>query len=82
MRPGIRRNTKVLPPLVNATMILLIVLVDSAASMGGNASPELILSDATSEAIETAAGVGIDEAGYCGTDNHTGFTERLSQGCR
>lgn len=53
--PGINRNAKDRPPLDHATVILLIVLVESAARMGEIASAGFIFPDATSEAIETAA---------------------------
>jgi hypothetical protein len=69
--PGINLNAKGRPPAVNATTILLTVLVESAIRMGETASAGPILPDATSEAIETAAEcvgsqlpVGKDRQGY------------------
>ena len=53
--PGNNRNAKGRPPAVHATIILLTVLVESAARIGDTASAGLIFPDATSEAIETAA---------------------------
>jgi len=53
--PGINRKANARLPPVHATMILQIVLVESAARMGEIASAGRIFPDATSEAIETAA---------------------------